>query len=621
MADSLSRWGSEHPTLWDLRDVKEHNDVLVDAIYLSSLDSLGEVALPCLICCPEWAQQFDQTNTMDVRELTFPKMTWNEKISSIIDEIRSLQTVQFGKRLQIPASESGGCGKLFYDGEQELWRLAPSESNALGCIYVPEGNDLRLRIVYHAHDGLGGHVAVRRTIDEVGNHFILWLGYHDRGFVRQFVKACLPCEADKGGHVSPRKLGEIKRAVRPAQYVSWDWLYIGPSLQSAKWILVIKDDFSNFVQMFPADIPNSLDSADALMNWMSSFGVMEKVFSDKGSHFKNQAMTRLAKLMKIDLHFHASYVHYSNGAVERVLREIKRVFKAVMTADKANTEDWLTRSYVPVVQFALNHMKTERLDGCAPIEVMTGGYSFNPLDSVVWDSGSVKTTSIGDYVKEVKQLQDSLFELRSGVQSAREFFDLRALSRKRFSTPIDFGIGDFVLISSETQSGQSRSKLKNVWIGPYQVTDFKSADNEFVYIVKDLVNGKSYERHAFLMKPYVDELHSTPFEEIASQAQYSKTKFYEIDEIVSLERVLGEADWFYKVTWVDFPPEQFTLEPHQRLAEDVPALLEKYLRENHNEALVRKDKPKRRKRFPVKQTPLPDTNQSGNKRRKRQRRK
>lgn len=53
-------------------------------------------------------------------------------------------------------------------------------------------------------------------------------------------------------------------------------------------MLIIKNDFSSYVWLFPFESSDASSTVDAIMEWFSSFGVVIQWASDQGSHFKNE---------------------------------------------------------------------------------------------------------------------------------------------------------------------------------------------------------------------------------------------------------------------------------------------------------------------------------------------
>ena len=58
-------------------------------------------------------------------------------------------------------------------------------------IYIPDANDLRLRVLQHKHDHiLSGHLGQNKTVDLIRRDYT-WPGL--REFVKEYCKSCTMC--------------------------------------------------------------------------------------------------------------------------------------------------------------------------------------------------------------------------------------------------------------------------------------------------------------------------------------------------------------------------------------------------------------------------------------------
>ena len=81
---------------------------------------------------------------------------------------------------------------------------------------------------------------------------------------------------------------------------------------------------------------------------------MPNVFvSDQGSHFKNLVMEELARLLSVKHQFTVAYCPCSNGTVERLNRELKKVLRVLLSDFKMKYSEWT--NVLPMVQCTLNH--------------------------------------------------------------------------------------------------------------------------------------------------------------------------------------------------------------------------------------------------------------------------
>ncbi|KAH9114827.1 hypothetical protein LEN26_013016 [Aphanomyces euteiches] len=131
--------------------------------------------------------------------------------------------------------------------------------------------------------GAAGHRRVAATVKSVSDKF--WWATLAQD-VETFVKPCLHC-MQVDGDVVPRPLGSALHVEKPNELIHFDWLSMPLSTSGLKHVLVIKDDMSGFVHLFPAESADATSTVTALMGWFTLYGCVETWVTDGGSHFKN----------------------------------------------------------------------------------------------------------------------------------------------------------------------------------------------------------------------------------------------------------------------------------------------------------------------------------------------
>ena len=64
------------------------------------------------------------------------------------------------------------------------------------------------------------------------------------------------------------------------------------------FIIVIVDNFSKLIGLYPAKNTTSKDYLGALLQWVSIFGVPKEIRSDGGSQFTSKLATDIASLLR-----------------------------------------------------------------------------------------------------------------------------------------------------------------------------------------------------------------------------------------------------------------------------------------------------------------------------------
>ena len=325
-----------------------------------------------------------------------------------------------------------------------------------------------------------------------------------------FVRTCLQCVKVAGGTTIRRPQGEQLIATMPSQILHFDFLSMPTSEEGFKYILVLKCGFSNFIELVPSASPTSAVAATALLDWFKRFNVAPVWITDQGPHFKNAVMDTVRRHLKCQHHFVTPYAHWANGSVERVNREVLRLLRALVSENQMNIKQW--PYLLAAVQSILNKTPTARLGDKAPLTVLSGLRPTHPLDAifpvpltstdVASNARAVKSITMSDRVKTYvtntaaalqdihKAALDKGQRIRAGNRKAAE--------KRGWQPHAGFDVGDYVLVAIEKPD----NKLAVRWAGPMQIV--KIVD-EWTFTVKDLVHGRTFDRHAQMLKKYEDK--------------------------------------------------------------------------------------------------------------------
>ena len=189
------------------------------------------------------------------------------------------------------------------------------------------------------------------------------------------------------------------------------------------YILVIKDQFSGFVELIPCDSPNSDNAASALSWWIARFSKPEYIISDNGTHFTSKVVEHLSRLYNVSHHFTVPYCPWSNGSVERANRDIKALLKVILKEAKLPEYNW--PFILPAVMNVINQTPSERLGGLAPKQVYLGIDAYNPFHVLFAPSlkvGYIRLDSakIKSHTKQLQQTLDALHQKVTYSRTCRQ---------------------------------------------------------------------------------------------------------------------------------------------------------------------------------------------------------
>ena len=316
-------------------------------------------------------------------------------------------------------------------------------------IWIPDADlELQLKVMVCSHCGSIGHRGCDATRSIILESF--WWSTIDKG-VEQLVRGCFHCIVTRTGEVVPRPLGTAIHGDRPNEVLHMDFLFMGAGTGGQKYVLILKDDLSHYIWLWPTADVTAASAAEALCVWIGVFGAMDWLVSDQGSHFKNTLIRELTDEVRTNHHFTTAYSPWANGSVERVCREVLRSCKALISEWKLSPKDW--PAVTEAVQSVLNQAQTRTLGlrqkdvpGVyrTPLEVFTGHKPVRPLMQAlpVQEFKYAKTTDEAQArgLINVDQLQEATLAMHKsveGVTSASRKRHIKNTIEKRTSKLLD----------------------------------------------------------------------------------------------------------------------------------------------------------------------------------------
>ena len=153
-----------------------------------------------------------------------------------------------------------------------------------GRIYVPDANDLRLRVLWYKHDHLlSRHFRQNRTLELIC-HKYTWPGV--RTFIKEYVSSCTTCACAKVPRHKPfGLLKQLPIPEKPWNFISMDFIEQLPNSSEYTAILVVVDRLSQQCIVIPTnDKVTSPELAKLfLLHVFSKHRVPSHITSDQGS--------------------------------------------------------------------------------------------------------------------------------------------------------------------------------------------------------------------------------------------------------------------------------------------------------------------------------------------------
>ncbi|CAF3264353.1 unnamed protein product [Rotaria sp. Silwood2] len=211
------------------------------------------------------------------------------------------------------------------------------QQNPSNNLYVLHEDLLYKLMKIHLHnkkklnDPLGGHFGILRTYLKLKDKF--WWPNMKQS-IAQYIKSCLPCQQYNISRIKkPGRLCPIDTPDGPFQMIGID--FCGPFMRTPsgnQYVLCITDYFTRWINAFALPNCSAQITAQTIFNeYICRYGVPLSILSDQGTHFKNQLMDAMEKLMGYNHIFSTVYHPQSNGMVER--------FNAIFVPQLAKLQD------------------------------------------------------------------------------------------------------------------------------------------------------------------------------------------------------------------------------------------------------------------------------------------
>ena len=436
-------------------------------------------------------------------------------------------------------------------------------------IFVP--TTLRSAVIAGAHCGIAGHRGVSGTLANLGSFY--WVGLEAQ--VAAEIRECLPCRrAD--GPIRERPWGEVPHGRKVGELFSVDYFSMPDG-----YVLLWRESVSQFAFATIHERADAEGSCASLEQLMAATGCLPTIVeSDGGPHFRGAFEKRL-KQLNITQKLHHPRNPQANGSIENLGKQLSNTMLKLLTERMLPISRW--RMVLHIAIFAMNNSPSALLLGHAPLEVFTGRERFDlsKLASNVdlSDLGDRQLT-LGELESMVRDLREILMKTETEVvqhkDRVRERRHQNRASRSDVS-PIDFGIGDLVLVSTEGSLEGIGNKLSPRWTGPYEVVGM---ENPLMVELRQLGSQRRFVAHAQRVQRFQGpepNLDSSEYgKALIRSADLSLRGRYLVDRIVDVEQ-RGPMTFVFRVRWLGYGEEDDTWESAPRLYGQVEEVVEEYL--------------------------------------------
>jgi hypothetical protein len=291
-------------------------------------------------------------------------------------------------------------------------------------------------------------------------------------------------------HREKREYSQFPRPMKLTgqQIIEVDYMYLPEDSKGNKYICVIIDTFTRFVQLEAVTEKSGNIFAGILLKLYSNFGLPKYLRHDGGTEFDNEVIRTINQTLKIKDHTTTPYRYQSHGIVERANQTCLRHLRLLCHRLHKKTE-WAT--LLPLVQHVVNSVPST-ITGFAPKDLLLGPFNQNDSDDNLWPIGETeRIIDIPEFVKEMREVQEQLVnQARSNNLDYIKTMDQRAKDRGIDRKATKYKVNDLVY-TTRRRFEQQADKLSPLLFGPFKIVKVK--DNESRYTLQSLIS----EEHTF----------------------------------------------------------------------------------------------------------------------------
>ena len=280
-----------------------------------------------------------------------------------------------------------------------------------------------------------------------------------------------------GPHYPKAPLVPIYDPQAPLEFISIDVAHFPTTKTGLKYVLLIGDVFSKYIEAAPMPNQTAETIRDTLWGrWITKFGCPLYMLSDQGSNVDGETVHALCEEFNIKKRRTSGYHSQGNGFAERNIRSVRELFRTLLLDFELPQNQW--ERLIPSVVFSLN-TSISHTTKCIPYEVLYGRKPVLPIDLVL--NSEIDSFNAGtpeEYVSDLRiQLREILLKVNENSDISRKKMMEQYNKNINFN---DYKAGDQVWLKRKYfKPGESRKLLPRK-DGPW-------------LIVKKLPNGVNFE--------------------------------------------------------------------------------------------------------------------------------
>ena len=350
------------------------------------------------------------------------------------------------------------------DDTQEFLEPFSMQDNLVlrrGLVYIPEKDDLKLRILQQCHDSpVAGHLGQAKTLELVSRNYY-WPQM--RQYIIRYLKTCDVCARNKTPRHKPHgTLHPLPIPPTAWSSVSMDFIVELPESNGFNAILVCVDRFTKMAHFCPTTTNiTSEGTADLYLRYVFKLhGLPTDIVSDRGTQFVSRFSKRLYELCKIKHNKSTAYHPQSDGQTERVNQVLEQYLRIFCDYQQ---DDW--NELLPLAEFSYNNAQ----HASTLVSPFFANYGINPRCSLQVSSPAdpAQNPAAEELVERIKTIHQ---QLRENITSAQAKYKDYHDTHVKEAPP--FAVGDLVWLSRKNiTTTRPSSKLDYKRLGPYKILE------------------------------------------------------------------------------------------------------------------------------------------------------
>nr|CCA21015.1 AlNc14C109G6335 [Albugo laibachii Nc14] len=350
-------------------------------------------------------------------------------------------------------------------------------------------------------------------------------------------------------------------------------------LDGLLYVVVLKDGVSRFCEFISTTVANTMFTVNSLLDWFKRYGVVLLWVSDQGSHYKNEVMKKLRKLLGLQHHFVTAYCPWANGSVEVLNRKLLKAMRSLLSEKRQPIGQW--PRFFSLCQSSINHLPSSRIGGVAPLTAFTALPPRDHISVIYQPAGLPGLSSFTEHdineqqkihMKNLQQTIDALHKQVSKTAKKKNEAARRRHEQKHGVHTVNIEFGDFDLSGDVTQRD---SNVILHWKGPYRVV---VTINGWTYDIQELVTPfdiitRHITRFRFFREKYLGVT-----QDLRDYATYANGGHL-VQRFLDCRMNPDTHEWEVLVQWKGLDQAENSWEPARIRLEDVPRLLARWVRD------------------------------------------